>query len=65
MSKKQGIIFKAVAVLALVCIVVFAVRSFASSKKITAERLDQEVAALAFADWSENSGGAAEAKKRV
>ena len=50
--------------LALVWIVVFAVRSFASSKKITAERLDREVAALAFADWSENSGSAAEAKKR-
>lgn len=64
MSKKQGIIFKAVAVLVLVWIVVFAVRSYASSKKITAERLDREVAALAFADWSENSGSAAEAKKR-
>jgi hypothetical protein len=57
-------IFKAVAVLAVVWVVVFAVRSMAASKKVTAERLDQEVRAMGFDDWSENSGSAAEAEKR-
>jgi len=61
---KKAIIFKALAVLVLVWTVVFAVRSFASSKKITAERLDREVGELAFDDWSENPGSGAAAKKR-
>ncbi len=52
------------AVLFLVWGVVFGIRAYASSKKITAERLDQEISKLAFADWSENPGTAAEAKKR-
>jgi len=43
---------------------VFAVRSFASGKKVTAERLDREVRELNFADWSEKPGSAALAKKR-
>ena len=64
MNGKKAIIFKALAVLVLVWAVVFAVRSFASSKKITAERLDREVSEMAFADWSENPGGGAAAKKR-
>lgn len=64
MSRKQAIILKAVAVLVLVWAVVFGVRSFASSKKITAKRLDREVRELALDDWSENPGGGATAKKR-
>ena len=64
MNGKQATIFKAVAVLALVWAVVFAVRSFASSKRVTAERLDREVRALDFADWSEASGSGAVAKQR-
>lgn len=55
---------KGLVVLALVWAVVFAVRSFAASKKITAERLDREVTALAIEDWSENPGSGAEAKER-
>lgn len=50
--------------LVLVWAAVFAVRSFASTKKITAERLDREVKELAFADWSENPGSGSVAKKR-
>jgi hypothetical protein len=61
---KQSIILKGLAVLALIWVAVFAVRSFASSKKITAERLDREMKGLAFADWSENPGSGAVAKKR-
>lgn len=64
MNGKQGVILKGLVVLALVWALVFAVRSFASSKKITAERLDREVKQLAFADWSENGGSGAVAEKR-
>jgi len=61
---RKAIIFKGLAVLALVWAIVFAVRSFASGKKVTAERLDREVRELNFADWSEKPGSAALAKKR-
>jgi hypothetical protein len=61
---KQSVILKGLVVLALIWALVFAVRSFASSKKITAERLDREVKELAFADWSENAGSGAVAKER-
>lgn len=57
-------ILKGLAALALVWAVVFAVRSFASTKKITAERLDREVRELDLADWSENPGTGAEAERR-
>lgn len=57
-------ILKGLAALALVWVVVFAVRSFASTKKITAERLDREVRELDLADWSENPGAGAEAERR-
>lgn len=64
MNGKKAIIFKGLAVLALVWVVVFAVRSFASSKKVTAERLDREVRELNFADWSVTPGSGAVAKER-
>lgn len=64
MNGKQTVIFKGLAVLVLVWTVVFGVRSFASSKKITAERLDREVRELDFADWSENPGSGSLAQKR-
>ena len=55
---------KAIAVLAVVWAVVFAVRSFASDKKITAERMEKEVRDAGFSDWSQNPGGAAQAEAR-
>lgn len=55
---------KSLVVLALIWALVIAVRSFASSKKITAERLDREVKELAFADWSDNPGSGAVARER-
>ena len=64
MKAKQAIILKAVAVLAVVWVAVFSVRSMAASKKITAERLDREISGLAFEDWSESTGTGGEAKKR-
>lgn len=64
MNRNRSIIFKAIAILALVWGVVFAVRAFAEGKKITAERLDREVKELKLTDWSENEGSSAEAKLR-
>lgn len=64
MNANRVIIFKGIAALALVWAVVFAVRSFASSKKVTAQRLDREVRELNLADWSENPGSGAEAGRR-
>lgn len=64
MSGNKAIIIKAVAVLAVVWLIVFAVRSMAASKKITAERLDKEITELAFDDWSESSGSDAESEQR-
>lgn len=50
--------------LVLVWVVVSAVRSFASSKKITAELINREIRELKFQDWSENPGTGAAAKER-
>lgn len=50
--------------LALVWASVFAVRSFASSKKITAGLIEREVKELKFDDWSENPGSGAVAEER-
>jgi hypothetical protein len=61
---KLAVILKGLAVLALVWAAVFAVRSFASSKKITAELIDREVRELKFEDWSESPGSGAAAKER-
>ncbi|WP_411826409.1 hypothetical protein [Luteolibacter sp. AS25] len=55
MSRSQRTILSAALVLLLVWGVVFAVRSFASSKKATAASLEQEVAELNLQDWSEES----------
>ncbi|MGJ8635010.1 MAG: hypothetical protein ACSHX7_13920 [Luteolibacter sp.] len=57
-------ILKAAGVLVAVWVVVFAVRSFAADKKVTAERLDEEVVEAGFEDWSGGSGGAAERERR-
>lgn len=64
MNGKQAVLLKGLAVLVLVWVVVFAVRSFATSKKITAESLNREVRELKFEDWSENPGAGAAAKER-
>ena len=64
MKANQVTILKAVAVLAVVWMVVFSVRSMAASKKITAERLDREISGLAFEDWSESGGSGKQAEQR-
>jgi DNA-directed RNA polymerase specialized sigma24 family protein len=59
-------VFQAIAVLAIVWGVVWSVRGFAGSKKITAERLEARMQRAAIADWSQQSGspGSAEAERR-
>jgi len=63
---RRAVIVKAVLVLALVWAVVWGVRTWAGSKRITAESVDREIAAANFADWSaeDASQNAAEAKRR-
>jgi hypothetical protein len=50
---RRSTILRALAVLAAVWAAVWAVRSYAGSKKITAERLAQRFESAAFADWSQ------------
>ena len=59
-------IFRAVIILALVWACVWGIRSYAGSKRITAESIDRQVAAAKFQDWSNNFTvpNAAEAKRR-
>lgn len=64
MSGKQAVILKGIAVLILVWVVVSGVRSFASSKKITAELIDREIREMKFEDWSESPGTGAAVKER-
>jgi hypothetical protein len=47
------VILKAALVLLVVWAAVWAIRAYAETRKITAERLDREVAAARFADWSD------------
>jgi hypothetical protein len=60
------VILKAALVLMIVWAVVWGIRTYAGSKKITAERLDREVAAARFADWSDQASppNRAEAARR-
>ena len=50
--------------LVIVWTVVFVVRSLASAERVTAEKLEQTVTEVGFADWSEGPGGRKEAKVR-
>ncbi|MES2982800.1 MAG: hypothetical protein V4727_10845 [Verrucomicrobiota bacterium] len=64
MNANKTVIIKALAVLAVIWVVVFAVRSMAASKKITAERLDKEIGGLRLEDWSESNGSGGDVKER-
>ncbi len=65
MVRKQ-VIIKATIVLLLVWSCVWGVHAYAESRKITAERVNREVAAAHFADWSAEKSppNAAEARRR-
>lgn len=63
---RRDVYIKAAVILVIVWVCVWALRSAAGSRKITAERVNREVAAANFADWSSESTApaAAEAKRR-
>ena len=63
MAKKE-VFLKAAAVLLVVWLAVWGVRSYAESRKITAERVNREVAEAQFADWSDGPGNPAVAARR-
>ncbi len=53
---RRSVILKAVIALALVWTLVWGIRTWAGSRKITAERVEKEIKAVEFEDWSENKG---------
>lgn len=63
---RRNVILRALAVLAIVWATVWGVRTYAGSKKITAERLESRIESTNFADWSDHESppSAAEAKRR-
>ena len=63
---RRDVLIKAALVLAVVWTCVWGVRAFAGARKITAERVNREVAAANFADWSaqESPPDATEARRR-
>ena len=61
---RKAVILKTLLALALVWGVVWGIRTWAGSRKITAERVNHEMAEAGFADWSERSGDASEAERR-
>ena len=63
---RRRTILRALGVLALVWLAVWGVRSYAASRKVTAERLQERMEAAGFADWSREipEGGGAEAARR-
>ena len=64
MQQKRFLI-QAIAALIVIWLIVFSIRSWAGSKKITSERIQKEIAAASFADWSTaDQYDAATAKKR-
>jgi hypothetical protein len=63
MARKDAFV-KAAAVLIVVWLAVWAVRSYAGSRKITAELVNREITNARFADWSDRHGSPAVAARR-
>ena len=61
---RKAVILKTLLALALVWGVVWGIRTWAGSRKITAERVNHEMVEAGFADWSEHSGDSNEAERR-
>jgi hypothetical protein len=53
---RRSVILKAIIALALVWLAVWSIRTWAGSRKITAERIEKEITAAEFEDWSSNKG---------
>ncbi len=56
--EKRQVFIRAAIVLALVWLVVWGVRTWAGARRITAERVNEEIAGARFADWSERDAAA-------
>lgn len=52
---RQGTIFRALGTLAIVWLVIWGIRAYADSRKITAEKINLRIERARFADWSENA----------
>ena len=61
---RRSIFIKAIIALALVWALVFGVRTWAGSRKVTADKVTEQISATKFSDWSAGDGSAAEAEKR-
>ena len=63
---RRNVWIRGILALALVWAVVWGIRAYAGSRKITAERVNREVAAARFADWSDRQSAddSAEAARR-
>lgn len=57
---RRSVILKAILALVLVWAVVWGVRAWAGSRKITAEKVDREIVAVDFEDWSQEGKGRSE-----
>ncbi len=53
---RRSVVIKAIAALALVWVVVWGIRSWAGARKITAEKVNREIVAADFEDWSAEKG---------
>jgi hypothetical protein len=54
---QKRLVSQAAIALLVIWLLVFAIRSWAGSRKVTAERLQQEMAEAQFDDWSQNESG--------
>lgn len=66
LMQQKRFLIQAIAALVVIWLIVFGVRSWAGSKKITAERIQQEIAEAALDDWSQGdqgNGGVAEKRE--
>jgi hypothetical protein len=61
---QKRLVFQASIALLAIWLLVFAVRSWAGTRKVTAERLQEEIAEAQFADWSQGDQGGSIAEKR-
>jgi hypothetical protein len=52
---RQGTVFRALGTLVLVWLVIWGVRAYANSRKVTAEKINLRIERARFADWSENA----------
>lgn len=65
LMQQRRFLIQAIAALVVIWLIVFGVRGWAGSKKITAERIQKEIAQVAFDDWSQGDpGNGSLAKKR-